>query len=320
MGIHHRWFLRLLVMTACLAMAAGVQAGDSYKGYVNGGVFITAGELYGIMQSKDSRLVIVAVADAKDYLLGHIPGAVKLWRPDYEADPKTEGGVTDNIIHAEGFTRLMRKIGVNPDSKVVVYDHRYDATRIWWAFYYYGKTDVRVLDGGIKAWKDGGYPVDFLATGNRPPGTWAAKITYPAMRADTSDIRALKDRKDAQLWDTRGDPEFCGKEITHGAHRAGRIPWAVQADYVLVKKKTNDAEWRTAGEVLEKMKELGFDRRKQQYFICQSGVRTTQWIITLYAMGWPMENLHNYDSSWIGWSLDKRLPIETGCPNTTAAR
>ncbi|MEN6358725.1 MAG: rhodanese-like domain-containing protein [Smithella sp.] len=319
MGTQNRWFLGLLVMTACLAMATVVQARDNYKGYVRGGVFITAAELNTIIQSKDPGLIIMAIADTKDYHLGHIPGAVKLWRPDYEANPESEGGVTDNIIPAEGFTKLMHKVGVNPDSKIVLYDHRYDATRVWWAFYYYGKTDVRVLDGGIKAWKDAGYPTDFLAPRKRAPGTWAAKITYPAMRVDTSDILALKDRKDAQLWDTRGDSEFCGKEIARGAHRAGRIPWAVQADYVLVKKTTNDAEWRTANEVLKTMKQLGFDPRKQHYFICQSGVRTTQWIITLYAMGWPMENLHNYDSSWIGWSLDKRLPVETGCPDTVPA-
>lgn len=320
MGMQDRWVFLLLAMTACLAMATVVQAGENYKGYVNDTVFITAAELNEIIRYKDPGLVVIAIASAKDYHLGHIPGAVRLWRPDYEADPGTQGGVADNIIPAEGFTKLMHGVGVNPASKVVLYDHKYDASRIWWAFYYYGKTDVRVLDGGIKAWKDAGYPIEFLAAGNRAPGTWAAKITYPAMRVDTSDILALKNRKDAQLWDTRGDLEFCGKEIMRGAHRAGHIPWAVQADYIHVKKKTNDAEWRTAGEVLKTMKELGFDRRKQQYFTCQSGVRTTQWILTLYAMGWPIENLHNHDSSWIGWSMDKRLPIETGCPDFTPGR
>jgi thiosulfate/3-mercaptopyruvate sulfurtransferase len=314
-----RSLLILAVVTTLLAMAIVARAGDNYKGYVNGAVFVTAAELNGMIQSKDPKLIIIAVADAKDYYLGHIPGAMRLWRPDYEAHPATQNGVTDNIIQAEGFTKLMHEAGVNPDSKVVLYDHRYDATRLWWAFYYYGKTDIRVLDGGIKAWKDAGYPTDFLPPTDPLPGTWIARITYPAMRVNTSDILALKERKDAQLWDTRGDSEFCGEEIKQDAHRAGRIPWAKQADYVLVKKKDNDAEWRTADEVRMTMTDLGFDRKKQQYFVCQSGVRTTQWIITLYAMGWPIENLHNYDSSWIGWSQDKSLPVETGCPDTTPA-
>jgi thiosulfate/3-mercaptopyruvate sulfurtransferase len=319
MAAQERWFLRFLIIIACLAMATAAPAGDAYKGYVNGRVFITAAELNRMIESKDPELIIIAVANAADYHLGHIPGAIRLWRPDYEAGPEAEGGVRDNIVPAEGFTKLMHKAGVNPGSKVVLYDYKYDATRLWWAFYYYGKTDVRVLDGGIKAWKDAGYPTDFLPARNRAPGAWVAKITYPAMRVHTSDILALKDRKDAQLWDTRGDSEFCGREIKQDAHRAGRVPWAVQADYVLVKKKENDAEWRSAGEVRKVMKKLGFDRKKEQYFICQSGVRTTQWIITLYAMGLPIENLHNYDGSWIEWSLDTSLPIETGCPDTTPA-
>ena len=314
-----KWFIVLPVLLACITFAVTAQAKDHYKGYVNGDVFITAQELNKLIQAKDPKLVIIAVTGAKEYYLGHIPGAVRLWRPDYEADPKTQNGVTDNILQPQGFSKLMQKIGVNPDSKVVVYDHKYDATRLWWAFFYYGKTDVRVLDGGIKAWTQTGYSTDLLAGKDPVPGTWTAKVTYPTFRVDTPEIMALKDRKDAQLWDIRGDSEFCGKEIKQGAFRSGRIPWAVQADYVLVKKKENDAEWLPAEEVLKTMKKLGFDQKKQQYFNCQSGVRTTQWIITLYALGWPISKLHNYDSSWIGWSKDEKLPIEKGCPDTTPA-
>jgi thiosulfate/3-mercaptopyruvate sulfurtransferase len=202
----------------------------------------------------------------------------------------------------------------------VVYDHKYDATRIWWAFYYYGKTDVRILDGGIKAWKTAGSGTDLLAGAKAArPGTWVAKLTYPAMRVDTPDIMGLKDRTDAQLWDVREDKEFCGNSIKEGAFRAGRVPWGVQADWVNVKVKGNDTEWLPAAEAQKVIEKLGFDPGKKQYFYCQSGVRTTQMISTLFALGWPMEKLYNYDSSWIGWSLDEKLPIEKGCPDATPA-
>jgi thiosulfate/3-mercaptopyruvate sulfurtransferase len=215
---------------------------------------------------------------------------------------------------------LMQKLGVEPDSKVVVYDHKYDATRIWWGFYYYGKTDVRILDGGIKAWTKAGFSTDLVAGGKAArPGTWVAKITYPTWRVDTPEIMVLKDRTDAQLWDVREDWEFCGSKIKEGAFRAGRIPWGVQADYVLVKMKENHSEWQPAAEVKKTMERLGFDSGKQQYFYCQSGVRSTNWLSTLYALGWPMEKLHNYDGSWIAWSMDEKLPIEKGCPDTTPA-
>lgn len=299
---------------------AGVAHGSSYKGYVRGEIFITAEEVNKLIQEKDPKLVVIAVASKTEYYSGHIPGSFHVWRPDYEADPKTQGGVTDNLIEPEGFTRLMQKIGVASDSKVVVYDHKYDATRMWWAFFYYGKTDVRILDGGIKAWTRAGYGTDMVTGGKATrQGTWVAKVSYPTLRVDTPEILGTKDRADVQLWDVRGDSEFCGKEIKQGAHRAGRIPWAVQADYVLVKTKENESEWLPAAEVQKTVEKLGMDRNKPQYFYCQSGVRCTNWISTLYAMGWPLEKLHNYDGSWIAWSLDEKLPIEKGCPDTTPA-
>jgi thiosulfate/3-mercaptopyruvate sulfurtransferase len=312
--------LVLLVLLVCPALTITAHAKDNYKGYVKGEVFITPQELNSLIQAKDPKLVIIAVAGSMDYYLGHIPGAFHMWRSDYEADPATQGGVTDNLLQPEGFSKLMQKVGVNADSKVVVYDHKYDATRLWWAFYYYGKTDVRVLDGGLKAWTKAGYGTDMLASkAPAQPGTWTARIAHPTYRVDTPEVMGLKDRKDAQLWDVRGDSEFCGKETKQGAFRAGRIPWGVQADYVLVKTKENDAEWLPAAEAQQAIKKLEMDPKKQQYFYCQSGVRVTQWIITLYALGWSLDKIHNYDSSWIRWSMDPKLPIETGCPDTTPA-
>jgi hypothetical protein len=90
------------------------------------------------VQAKDPNLVVIAVASKTEFS-GHIPGSFHIWRPDYEAPPATQDGVTDNIVDAAGFTKLMQGLGVDADSKVVVYDHKYDPTRIWWAFFYYGK-------------------------------------------------------------------------------------------------------------------------------------------------------------------------------------
>ena len=58
----------------------------------------------------------------------------------------------------------------------------------------------------------------------------------------------------------------------------------------------------------------GADPKKDQYFYCQSVVRSTQGLFALYLSGWPLEKLHNYDSSWIGWSKDTDLPLEAGLP------
>lgn len=303
----------VVLLFGLTAMASGVQQKQEYKGYARGSALITAKELKQLIDAKDPKLVIVAAENEVEYRLGHIPGSWKVDRPEYEAPPETQGGISGNVIDAPGFTKLSRRLGIDKDSKVVVYDTKYDATRLWWAFFYYGKTDVRVLDGGIKAWKDSGYDVAYLTGDATKSGTFTAEIAHPAVRVDTADILALQNPGKGQLWDNRDTREFCGDELKKGAYRKGRIPWGKHADWAIFKKKENAAEWVSAAEAQELLKKLSVDPEKNQYFFCQSGVRSTQAFFTFYLLGWSLDKLHNYDSSWIGWSKDPSLPIVSGC-------
>jgi thiosulfate/3-mercaptopyruvate sulfurtransferase len=306
-----------LALITVLASAVWAQQPQGYKGYARGAALITAKELKQLIDAKDPKLVILAAENDVEYRLGHIPGSHQVDRPAYEAPPETQGGITGNLIDAAGFTKLAQHLGVDKDSKVIVYDTKYDATRLWWAFFYYGKTDVRVLDGGIKAWKESGYETALLAPDAAKQGTFVAGIFAPRFRVDTPEILALQGSGVGQLWDNRDGKEYCGEELKKGAYRKGRIPWGKHSDWAIFKKKENAAEWISATEAQGVLKKLGADPKKDQYFFCQSGVRSTQALFTFYLLGWPQEKLHNHDSSWIGWSKDPSLPIETGCSVNT---
>ena len=305
-------FLSLLL----LLPAGSLAAQPGYKGFPRGDALITVQELKQLLDAGDPNLVVLAAEGTVGYRTGHIPGAYQVDRPDYEAPPETQGGVTGNIIDAAGFTALAGRLGIDRNSRVVVYESKYDATRIWWAFFYYGKTDVRVLDGGIKAWEEAGYPVEVLAP-DAParPGNFVARVVFPRLRVDTDEIAAIRNDPEAQLWDTRSFEEYTGEKRKRGAHRAGRIPGCRHSEWTLFKGRENRAAWLTAAEIRPLLRELGFDPAKDQYFYCQSGVRTTQVLFALYLSGWQFEKLHNYDSSWIGWSKDFRLPLEAGLPS-----
>lgn len=310
--------LQALTVGLVILLATTVLAGQAdYKGFKRGNALISVQELKQLIDARDPKLVILAAENSVEYRLGHIPGSHQVDRPAYEAPPETQNGITGNLIDGTGFSNLAQKLGINQDSMVVVYDTKYDATRLWWAFTYYGKNNVRVLDGGSKAWKGAGYPVDILAPD--PPthsGTFQAKVANPRLRVDTPEILAIRNSAAAQLWDARDRKEFVGEELKKGAYRAGRIPGSKHSDWALFKKKDNQAEWLSAAELTPLLQQLGYDRRKEQYFYCQSGVRSTQVIFALYLNGWPLEKLHNYDSSWIGWSKDTNLALETGMPAT----
>jgi len=311
----------MAVVALFILTATAVVAEDTgYKGFPRGRALITVQELKHLIDAKNPQLVILAAENSVEYRLGHVPGSRQVDRPDIEAPPETQNGVTGNIIDSDGFTRLARKLGISRDSIVVVYDTKYDATRLWWAFTYYGKGDVRVLDGGVKAWKEAGYPIDLLAPD--PPaqsGTLTAKVALPSLRVETAAIIAAETSSKAQIWDNRDIREFTGEELKKGAYRAGRIPGSAHSDWALFKKKENQAEWLSAFEVTALLQRLGYDRSREQYFYCQSGVRSTQALFALYLSGWPVDKLHNYDSSWIGWSKDTTLPLLTGLPTAPRA-
>jgi len=312
----------LAVITG-LASAAWAQQPQGYKGYVRGAALISVAELKQLIDAKDPKLVILAAENDLEYRLGHIPGSRQVDRPVYEAAPETQGGISGNLIQPAGFTKLAQRLGIKKDSKVIVYDAKCDATRLWWAFLYYGKHDVRVLDGGIKAWKEAGYDTAILAPDAAKKGTFVARISVPRSRVETPEILALRGSGKGQLWDNRDSKEFCGEELKKGAYRKGRIPWGKHSNWTLFKKKDNASEWISAAESQSVLKKLGADPSKDQYFFCQSGVRSTQALFTFYLLGWSLEKLHNYDSSWIGWSKDASLPIETGCsvnPSPALAR
>jgi len=306
----------LVTLTALLLLEVESSAGqDGYKGYPRGNALITVQELKHLIDSRDPNLVILAAESDLEYRLGHIPGAHQVDRPAYAAPADTQQGVEGNLIDPAGFTRLARSLGIDRDSKVVIYEERYDATRLWWAFTYYGKSGVRVLDGGVHSWKVADYPVQLLApVAPEQPGTFVAAVAHPQLRVDTADIERIVSTPFAQLWDTRSLDEVTGEKQKKGAYRAGRIPGSRHSEWTLFKTKENSAEWVTAAEMLPLLRELGYDPAKEQYFYCQSGVRSTQALFALYLSGWPFEKLHNYDSSWIGWSKEDRLALETGLP------
>jgi thiosulfate/3-mercaptopyruvate sulfurtransferase len=219
------------------------------------------------------------------------------------------------ILNRADFETFARSLGINNDSKVVVYDEKYDATRLWWAFYMYGKTDVRVLDGGYQAWKAADYDTDMaiFAPKAEAEGDFTAKAPKETMVASMDEVWDSKTSSDVQLWDTRATDEWTGEKLKKGAYRAGRIEWATFQEWKEFKTPVAEGEnptaFKTAAEIQEVIDTFGMDKSKKQIFYCQSGVRTTTGMFALYLMGWDPDNLVNYDGSWIQWSYFEKNPL-----------
>ena len=98
------------------------------------------------------------------YLDGHIPGAAFI---DLIRDwSDTTSGLGFTLPSAEVLADAAGASGIDDASEVVLYSsgHMMWATRAWWMLHWLGHDRVRVLNGGLAAWKAAG---GTLETGSR---------------------------------------------------------------------------------------------------------------------------------------------------------
>jgi thiosulfate/3-mercaptopyruvate sulfurtransferase len=301
---------------ATLCLAVPVSAGQTYKGFERGESLIPVQELKRLMDAKDPKLVVLAIVEPVSYMAGHIPASVNVWRADYELKVGEPYPFDGMLLERDGFQSFARGLGIDSDSKVVVYDEKYDAPRLWWAFYLYGKTDVRVLDGGYPAWKAAGYEVDMsLSRGKgERTGNFVAKERRPGWVANMDDVRRGQASRQVRVWDAREPEEWTGAQKKGNARRAGRVPWAAFQSWKEYRQEVNGkpAGFKTAAEVQQVIDKFKMDPRDDNVFYCHSGVRSTTGVFVLYLMGWDPDRLRNYDGSWLEWSHHQGNPVLTG--------
>ena len=195
---------------------------------------ITAAELAEILAlAPSARPVVLDVRypgiglpdDGRDqYLAGHVHGAAYVSLDDALAAPHVPG-VTGRhpLPEAAVLQAAMRAAGVSAARPVVVYDdwRSIAAARAWWLLRWAGHDDVRVLDGGWRAWRAGGGDVE---TGEvRPePGDI---VVEPGGRAVVDAEGAERIAATGVLLDARPANRYRGEDETIDPV-AGHIPGA----------------------------------------------------------------------------------------------
>jgi len=159
------------------------------------------------------------------YRRGHLPGAVFADLDRVLAGPPGAGG-RHPLPDAAVFQAAMRAAGVSRDRPVVVYDDG-DATiaaRGWWTLCYFGHQDVRVLDGGYRAWAGAGLAVTTAEPAPAPGGFTAEPGHLPLLDAAAAQATA----RAGLLLDARAGERYRG-ETEPVDPVAGHIPGAVSA-------------------------------------------------------------------------------------------
>lgn len=240
------------------------------------------------------------------YYSGHIPGAQYM---NLQADLAGQRSAREGrhpLPKRGEFEEAMRRIGINDDSRVVVYDDfgNTSAARAWWLLRWAGKKDVYILDGGLKAWMAEG---EDLAVG---PGN-------PVERGDFTlgqqDMRTVNADETAEwpdrgvLIDVRAHERYAGRTEPMDS-RAGHIPGAVN----LPTTSFLDAKghFLPAERIREMFADIGVTSGNEAVVYCGSGIHATHALAAMEVAGLKPGRL--YPGSWSQWSANRQRPIAVG--------
>lgn len=248
------------------------------------------------------QFIILDARSREKYRAGNIPGAIWV---DHETWSKTFGKSQD----PKEWAKLFSDLGIVNEDKIVVYDDamQKDAARIWWILRYFGHKDVRLLNGGFKAWTDAGLPMSKLGVAVKERRPYRIE-TPDATRFATGDdvLKALKD-KSVQIIDARSEKEHCGDDKLKNK-KGGAIPGAMHLEWTDALDKASQ-RFKSAEELTDIFKKAGIDPTRPSVTHCQSGGRAAVMAFTLELMGG--KNVANYYRGWSEWGNREDTPIVT---------
>ena len=259
--------------------------------------------------------VVWDVRDNRDYLEGHIPGAVNAG--DIGAvlrDPNREDWVptarVQDILGRAGIDLLNRE--------VIAYGRTGDPN----AYYalsgirYFGGKAARVFHGGLDAWQAAGRPLSKQAT-TLPEVKLVLQPVAGELLWNPEILERIKSGR-SQILDARTPKEFLAEDIR--AIRGGHIPTAInvpfeqnwidpEAGAKLAARATSTRE----GMALKPPAALGklyeaLDRDKEVVVYCQSGVRASVTAAVLRDLGF--KDVKVYEPSWLGYAGMLSAPAE----------
>ena len=214
--------------------------------YENPEILISPKELNELIgNQKTPDLIIIDTRPTPDFCSNHIEGSAHLDLYGIslnDTSPEPLKAFTWMLAY------LMEIRGVDYDKTVVFYEENSGmrSARGFWFLEYIGHKNVHILDGGINAWQQEGFPVTSDAwplTGSfhdtdpsNPKAIFRTSFTDHLKKPDHTKIASAKyilenmDRRDIAIHDTRSEGEFLGETVR--AARGGAIPNSIHLEWI----------------------------------------------------------------------------------------
>jgi thiosulfate/3-mercaptopyruvate sulfurtransferase len=242
------------------------------------------------------------------YRDSHIPGAYFLHMDEDLSGAKTGANGRHPLPDLQEFARRIDRCGVQPDSRVVVYDDAGGsyAVRLWWMLRWLGHERTALLDGGWKAWVGEGRPV----TKDVPPERTGSFVPRPRLGAtvDAHFVERFRGDPAVKMVDARAAARYTGEQETIDPV-AGHVPGALNRFWQ--RNLEPDGRFKDPADLREEWLDLLEDAPVEKtVHMCGSGVTACHNLFALELAGLGEARL--YPGSWSEWCADPSRPVAKG--------
>lgn len=204
-----------------------------------------------------------------------------------------------NMLPAEEqFELECQKLGINQTSKIVVFDNRgiYSSPRVWWMYKTMGHENVSVLNGGLPAWLEKGFPVQNIESKEYESGDFKAVFSKEAVKSYHDIVDNVKTGL-FNIVDARSEGRFNGTDNEPRKHlKSGHIPNSINIPYSTV---LENGKFKSESE-LQRLFEHKCSDEKDFVFSCGSGL-TACIVLLAYEVAFK-KGKYIYDGSWSEWA------------------
>lgn len=237
------------------------------------------------------------------YQSAHIPGAVFF---DIDALSDHSTTLPHMLASAEDFAESMSSLGISDRMRIVVYEQEgvFSAPRAWWMFRVYGAQNVYILDGGLRAWVEAGFPVNNHHV-KRERAIFQAQKNEDAVK-NFAQIQQLI-AAGGQILDARSPGRFNGTapEPRPGIS-SGHMPGATNTPFT---ELVENGRFKPAEALREYFVQKGVDIEQPVTTTCGSGVTAAVIALGLEISG--AKNVTLYDGSWAEYAQQPEAEIKT---------